>query len=64
MSNERQDTVSTLHKWHVLARISPPLLSSIMHLSELDKSSQHQKHGAFILTAVVVILLVVEQELF
>ena len=41
--------------------ISPALMAFIMSSPELDKFSQHQKHGAFILTAVVVILLVVKK---
>ena len=35
-----------------------------MSLFELDQSFQHQKHGDFSLTAVVVKLLVIKQELF
>ena len=35
-----------------------------MALSQLDKFSKHQKQGAFILTAVVVIPPVIKQELF
>ena len=58
------DVDATFHKCRVYAGISPALLSSVMSVFGLDKSSQHQKNAAFIFTAVVVIPLVVRQYFF
>ena len=62
-SPQQTHDILQVYVFHVLARISPVLRSSILSLSELDKSSVHQKHGTFILTAVFIILIVVKQEL-